>query len=233
MAENKLNVVRRWVGDSECWLKAFLENVRATPGIVCIVVMGSAVRDRGHRRSDFDLLILFRGKRLSLKPPLEVDIRMYPMGTAEENLAAGHEVLGWAMKFGTALYDPEGAWKLLRTKFGDRVPLPSASDAAKRATQSLLRAREMLGIGDESAADDLILAGVTQLVRARLIKSRIFPASRPELPHQLGTISPHDPLAQILEDAMFSEVAPADLLHRLAQISLAQALRPGLGKTSA
>ena len=213
MAVDMLDVVRRWVGDSESWLKAFLENI--PPSIVSIVVMGSAVRDRGHRRSDLDLLVLFRGKRPSLRPPLEVDIRMYAIGNAEEQLAAGHEILGWAMKFGTALYDPENAWASLRTKIGDRVPIPSAIDAAERAEQSLLRAREMLSIGDDSAADDLILAGATQLVRERLINSQIFPASRPELPAQLRTISPQDPLAQILEDAMYAEVAPSDLLRRL------------------
>jgi hypothetical protein len=103
---------------------------------------------------------------------------MYPLETAEEHLAAGHEVLGWAMKFGEALNDPDKAWETLENKFRDRIRLPSARDATKRGRESLMRAREMLKIGDDSAADDLILAGLTQLVRARLIESRIFPASR-------------------------------------------------------
>jgi len=222
MAENTINVVRRWVGNSESWLRDFLANVPAMSSVVSVVVMGSAVRGRMHRRSDFDLVILFRGKHPSIKSPIEVDIRMYPFETAEEQLAAGHEIIGWAMKFGTALYDPEGAWELLRTKFGDRVPLPSASEAAERARQSLVRAREMLGIGDDSAADDLILAAATQLVRERLIRSRIFPASRPELPGQLRAISPHDPLAQILEDAMYGDVAPSDLLDRIGTLPRAE-----------
>ena len=215
MTESRIDVVRRWVGNSESWLKSFLEDVLKMSSVVSVVVMGSAVRDRSHRRSDFDLVILFRGKRPLLKPPIEVDIRMYPIETAEEQLAAGHEIIGWAMKFGTALYDPDGAWELLRTKFGDRVPLPSAIEAAERAERSLTRAREMLGIGDDSAADDLILAGATQMVRERLIKNRIFPASRPELPAQLRAISPHDPLAQILEDAMYGDTVPSDLLSRI------------------
>jgi hypothetical protein len=81
----------------------------------------------------------------------------------------------------------------------------------------------MLGIGDDSAADDLILAGATQLVRERLIKSEVFPASRPELPGQLRTISPHNPLAQILEDAMYRDIAPSDLLDRIDALSRADA----------
>jgi predicted nucleotidyltransferase len=215
MIESKLSVVRRWVGDSELWLNALLENASAISSIAAVVVMGSAVRDRGHRRSDFDLVILFKGKRPSLKPPLEVDIRMYRIEAVEEQVKAGHEVLGWAMKFGAALYDPQNAWELLRAKLADRIPLPSAIDASERARKSLESAREMLRIGDDSAADDLILAGVTQLVRERLIESRIFPASRPELPGQLRNISPDDPLAQILEDAIYAEVPPSELLSRL------------------
>jgi len=168
-----------------------------------------------------DLLILFRGKRPSLHPPLEVDIRLHPIETADIQLASGQEVLGWAMKFGISVYDPEDAWEVLRGKFGDVIPLPSASDAALRAKQSLLRAREMLSIGDESAAEDLILAGATQLARERLIKSSSFPASRPELPNQLRAISPHDPLAEILDDAMYGEFTPSELLHRLDRHSQA------------
>src|SRR5947209_9810615 len=59
MSHEGLGVVRRWVGDSHCWLTAFLESVPRS--IVAAVVMGSAVRERGHRRSDFDLLMLVRG----------------------------------------------------------------------------------------------------------------------------------------------------------------------------
>src|SRR5438067_1387596 len=113
MAGNRLNVVRRWVGDSQRWLRAFLEDVQTSSSIVAVIAMGSAVRERGHRRSDLDLLVLFRGKRPQLKPPIEVDIRMYPLERAEEHLAAGHDVLGWAMKLGETLYDPDEAWETL------------------------------------------------------------------------------------------------------------------------
>ena len=218
MSEKMIEAVRRWVGNSESWLKGFLADAPNMSSVVSVVAMGSAVRDRMHRRSDFDLVVLYRCRRPSLKAPMEVDIRMYPLAAAEEQLAGGHEVLCCAMKFGIALYDPDGAWKSLCAKFGDRVPLPSAADAAKRAEQSLMRAREMLSVGDDAAADDLILAGATQLVRERLIKSQVFPASRPELPGQLRAISPHDPLAQVLEDAMYGEFAPSDLLDRIDAI---------------
>jgi hypothetical protein len=214
-----LRVVRRWVGNSEHWLKQLLERAPSIPSIVSIVVMGSAVRDRSHRRSDFDLLILYRDKRPSLRPPLEVDIRMYPMANAAERLREGHEIIGWAMQFGIDLYDPENVWKSLRTQFANRVPLPSAAEAIERGQKSRLRAHEMLSIGDESAADDLVLAAATQFVRADLINHGVFPASRPELPDQLRQVSPGTQLANILDDAMYGDAGPQNLLNRLDAIN--------------
>ncbi len=223
MTNNELTVIRKWIGASEDWLRALLADIKPISSIVCVVAMGSTVRERVHRRSDLDLLILFRGRRPTLKPPLEVDVRMYPVESVADRLASGHEVLGWAMRFGVALYDPERVWDSLRRRFADRVPLPSADDARSRAKQSLTRAREMLSIGDDSAADDLVLAGATQLVRARLIENRVFPASRPELPAQLAEICPDDPFAQVLEDAMYGDDGPAELLHRIDAMSGADA----------
>lgn len=199
-------------------MKTFLKNVRPARSIVCLVAMGSAVRDRGHRRSDLDLLIIYGGKRPVMTLPVEVDLRMYAVDKAETQIAQGHEVLGWAMKFGIALYDPQKFWKSLRAKWRRRVPLPSASEAAGRARKSLARAREMVQVGDESATDDLVLGAATQLVRERLIQNGIFPASRPELPGQLEAIFPRDPLSQILDDAMHGDVSPSKLFRRLEKV---------------
>lgn len=212
-AGTRLTAIRRWVGDSRCWTRGFLE---ALPrAVVCVVAMGSAVRDRGHRRSDFDLLVLYRGRRPAISAPMEVDVRTHAVESAEEQLRTGHEVLGWAMRFGVVLYDPKGIWGSLSRKIGGKVPLPSAGDASRRAEASLAKAREMLAVGDESAADDLVLAGITQLARERLIRNQVYPASRPELPGQLRSIAPKDHLAQILNDAMYAEVSAATLLQRI------------------
>jgi hypothetical protein len=181
-------------------------------------VMGSAVRERGHRRSDFDLLILYRGKRPVIAAPIEVDIRWYPVEKAESLLAAGHEVVCWAMKFGVPLLDAEGQWECLKATWGDRIPLPSASEALDRGRRSLQKAKEMLDAGDDAAASDLLLAALTQFVRARLIDYKVFPASRPELPKQLLVACPFDPLAQLLEDAMYQDVDASELVKRLEAI---------------
>lgn len=78
----------------------------------------------------------------------------------------------------------------------------------------------MLEVEDESAADDLLLAALTQFVRERLIRSGIFPASRPELPDQLREIDKDDPLAGLLEKAMEEESSLRDLMNALKTMQL-------------
>ncbi len=218
MSDDRLAVVRHWIGGSRRWLETFLTNVESQPSIVSVVVMGSVVRHQGHRRSDFDLLVLYRGKRPRLDAPVEVDVRFSSVEQVDEHVSDGREILCWAVKFGTALYDPEGFWRRLQDSWRNRVPLPSAKEADDRGRQSLARAIEMLDSGDESAADDLILAAITQFIRKRLIDNSVFPASRPELPMQLRELDPSDSLADLLDEAMHGTSAPSDLVSRLREV---------------
>src|SRR3990172_2899069 len=118
---SELCVVRRWAGNSESWLTSFMKSLPSIPNVVSVIVMGSAVRERGHRRSDFDLLILYRGKRPSIEAPLEVDVRAYPIDGIENKLAQGHEIIGWAIKFGAAIYDKDCIWRNLQASWEERV----------------------------------------------------------------------------------------------------------------
>ncbi len=220
MQAGGIEMVRRWAGNSKRWLAAFLETAPSNSAIVSVIAMGSAVRERGHRRSDFDLLLIYRGMRPVIKAPLEVDIRFSAIERIDDQIANGHEIVGWALKFGTAIYDPRGDWDRLQQSWRHRIPLPSAMEARNRGQDALARATEMLEIGDESAADDLVLAALTQFARERLIKSGVFPASRPELPDQLRKIDEHDPLARVLEDAMYGEPAPNALISELEELQL-------------
>lgn len=234
MQNQRFSVIRRWAGDAERWLTAFLDSAPYDKSIVAIVVMGSAVRERGHRRSDFDLLLIYRGKRPSIRAPLEVDIRFLASERANELVEQGHEVLCWALKFGTALYDPELFWQRLVQSWSKRIPLPSPDDAQERGEECLTRAIEMLKIGDESAADDLVLSALTQFARERLIGRGVFPASRPELPDQLRKLNKDDSLADLLDAAMFDDVCPRDLVERLKGLNTrdGQVRRLRRGKSS-
>lgn len=206
------DAIKRWVHASENWLSGYLKDVPAS--IVAIVAMGSAVRNRGHRRSDLDLLMLYEGTRPTIDAPPEIDVRSYPIALVEREIALGHEVICWAAKFGRPVYDPFDQWACLLANI-QAIPLPSEMEAIERGKRSLDRAKQMLGMGDLFAADDLVLAAATQMARAQLIRRGIFPASRPELPDQLQAADGRDPLASILNDAMFAACPPSELVQRL------------------
>src|SRR6266571_1987853 len=100
----KFAMIRRWIGGSKQWLSEFLDSAPSDRSIVAVVVLGSVVRERGHRRSDFDLLVVYRGKRPAIKAPLEVDIRFVAADRIEDQISEGQEIVCWALRFGTALY---------------------------------------------------------------------------------------------------------------------------------
>lgn len=210
-----LQAVRRWAGNSERWLGRFFDAAITDANINSVVLMGSAIRERGHRRSDLDLLVLYSGKRPSFDKPLEVDLRAHSTTGLEEKIAAGHEVLCWAIKYGIAILDKQQFWQELCATWTSHLPLPSAQQASERALKSLTMAKEMLAAGDDSAADDLVLASLTQFVRAKLIDRGVFPASRPELPRQLLSLPVDPSLGYLLEDAMFGDVEARDLIASL------------------
>ena len=221
MTAADLSVVRRWIGDSEAWVRHLLVIAHEHPGIVAVVVMGSAVRPRGHRRSDVDLLVVYDEVKPKLQPPVEVDIRYHSTRNLADLVIKGHEIVCWALKYGVPIYDPNGYWASFRKTWISKVGLPSAEEARARATRSLKAGRDMLEAGDDDAASDLILAALTQLARAELIDASVFPASRPELPMQLREISAGSGLAELLEEAMFSDGSTQELIARLRSLNFA------------
>jgi len=212
MAANKLSKILRWVGKSREWVESLLDSVGNHPTIRCVVILGSAIRPHGHRRSDFDLLIVYDGnQRPKLAPPTEIDVRRYARNDLHKKIDQADEVLCWALKFGIPIHDPDGIWAELLQTYGNRIPLPSKPEAMERARKSLKKAYEMLDHDDEDGAADLILASLTQFVRAELITRGVFPASRPELPDQLRKVSPDNALAGLLEEAMYGDTSPFSL----------------------
>jgi predicted nucleotidyltransferase len=218
MATSKVSMVRRWIGTSEAWVRNLVDKAPEDRTIVAVVIMGSAIRDRGHRRSDVDLLVLYDQKRPKLRPPIEVDIRYQAAKGVEQLAKSGHEIVTWALKFGIAIYDPNDVWASLKNLTLAELKLPSATEARARADRSLTVCAEMLSLGDENAASDLILAALTQLVRAELIQGAVFPASRPELPGQLKQLEPNSALAKLLEDAMYSDRSAAELFATVSRL---------------
>jgi hypothetical protein len=181
--------IRRWPStEARHWIERFVADSAQDPRMLTIVAYGSTVREVAES-GDIDLLYVFsHDAPLPIDPPFDVDVRGFRVDTVDQEIASGDEVLGWSLRHGVPLLDTDGYWSRLRDDWAARLPTPSASAAEERARRALKVAEGLAAGGDEDAAADLRLTGLTQRARARLIRSGVFPLSRPELPRQLTGI---------------------------------------------
>jgi hypothetical protein len=194
--------IRCWPShEAELWVRQFLSQACNDPRVLAVVAFGSAARSSDYS-ADVDLLVVYEeAKPFLAGHPLEVDIRWYERADAERMIAAGHELLGWIVKFGQPICEQNGYWTRLHNTWSDRVPFPSASVASGRAERADHLYADLLRIGDVDAAQEQFLVALTERARATLIREHIFPASRPELPGQLRKIGDLT-LAASLEEAL-------------------------------
>ena len=194
-------VIRRWPSSaSQRWLESFGTDAVRDENVLAVVAVGSAVR-RNVPSDDLDLVVVCADrKQFHYKAPVEVDLHVFDVGTLDAHIASGHPLLGWAVKFGKAIFDRGGTWNEVLRVWLDKVPLPDPALARQGASQAAKQLRIVKEMGDEAAAAELNLSYVTLLARAVLAEHKIYPASRPELPEQLRKIR-ESSLADQLVDA--------------------------------
>ena len=185
--------IRRWpTSRSKTWTIQLLAEAMDNDNIVAVVAVGSAVRPAVHS-VDLDLLVICKEpSTLHAKSPLEIDLRTYRADQVHQDVAQGNDILGWAVSFGRVLFQREGYWNSIVDSWRDRLPLPSPTVAAHRANEALHRLTKVLELGDFDAAEEQALSYATHLARAQLLRRKVYPASRPELPAQLRQIGAHE-----------------------------------------
>ncbi|HEX6746698.1 MAG TPA: hypothetical protein VF092_05330 [Longimicrobium sp.] len=190
----------RWPNEeARVWVAQLLTDTR----VAVVVIYGSAVR-AVTESNDVDLLLV-ADTEPAYAPPLDVDLHWVDAAQVDSAVAAGDEVLGWGLRFGIPLVDREGIWARLIERWGDLLPFPSAAAADERARRATTAAEGLRADGDCEAADEVLLAALTQRARARLIRAGIYPLSRPELPDQLVELGDVD-LARQLTDLLNARI---------------------------
>ena len=197
-----LEAVRSWPSAAaRAWSLGALEHARSDETIEAVVASGSAVREV-EISEDLDLVLVHRGRRPDLpRPPIDVDLRQYERDDVPKKLADGHDYLSWTVRFGRVLFERDAWWTRLRTEWDDRLALPSASEARKRARKTKRHYEDMIAVGDRDAAAELLVSMLTHLARAALSGGGVFPQSRPELARQLRDIG-EEALADRLDEAL-------------------------------
>lgn len=187
----------RWPSDeARVWVSELAGRAVDDPAILAVVIYGSAVRNVDEP-GDLDLLVVHRGAKLESGAPMEVDLRMYHASELDGRIAAGDEVLGWALRFGVPVFERDDCWSTLAARWDGRLPLPSADIAEARAARALRAANGLRRGGDEDAADEVRNTALRQLARARLLRAGVFPLSGPELVEQLIQTGEHDLAAEL------------------------------------
>lgn len=178
--------VLRWPTErARKWTCEFLNSAPANDGLLAVIAIGSAVRPNVVS-TDLDLIVISaEATPLHISPPMEIDLRVYSAATLDAQIAGGHDLLGWAIKFGKALFQRDHCWDRIIDTWKDVLPLPSAALARKRAASAHERLGKVLDLGDTDAGHEQAISYLTQLARAELLERGVYPASRPELASQL------------------------------------------------
>lgn len=191
------------------WVENFVQKVPELKDIEVVLAIGSSVRAVKPRQSDVDFIVLHHGEKPEIiTPPIDVDIRFFNVHRVEKLISEGNDLLGWALRFGKPVYDPNGFWSVIIAKWRAKAPFPSFDIAYSRADKALKLGQDLLAMGDEDAAREQYLTMLTHLARARLLQAGVYPISRPELPGQLRSIGEHF-LADRLNDAL-KQIGPFD-----------------------
>lgn len=181
--------VLRWpTPKSRRWIKCFVEDAARDQNIAAVVVVGSATR-HGVSSEDLDVVVMCeRREMFRYKAPIEVDVRTFDLAEADAHIANGHDLLGWAIKFGRVVFDRDGGWRHLVLRWHRMLPLPDPSLARERAAVALGHLHNVERIGDQSAASELRVSYLTLIARATLVEASVYPISRPELAGQLRSV---------------------------------------------
>lgn len=148
-----------------------------------VVLVGSWARGVANERwSDIDVLVV--GKHDGPLPPPRIQVIGITPEELRNRVLAGDDFAQWALRFGVPL-SGRAVWDELRKKLLPNAPWPKQDSQIKHAKRKLETARDLLDMGDVSAAEEEIRFALSHLARAELLAKRVFPLTRQELPGQL------------------------------------------------
>jgi hypothetical protein len=169
-------------------VSSFAKRVCADGNTLALVAIGSLVRDVASVQ-DVDLVYIYKSKPPDVfEHPLDVDIRVYDGDKVPSLIAGGHDLLGWAMRYGVLICEHDEYWSRLGAKWPGGAPLPDPAIAETRASRAEAFHHELRRLGDRDAAQEQLVSLLTHRAWARLLRAGVFPASRPELAEQLRGI---------------------------------------------
>ena len=186
--------------------------------VATVVLVGSAARGTRTPHSDIDLLILDEdGARVTLPKPGEVHLQQDSRSGFLRRLTDRDDYPAWALRLGVPLRDADGWWAKQVAAERAKPHWPNWHLKVDYAKRRLQLAAELLETGDDDAAGEELLLAASHVARAVLLKTGVFPLSRPELPDQLEAVDAE--LAGLLRQLIFGDGSPVDLPAAMSMLS--------------
>jgi len=175
----------------------------ANPDVpLSVVLIGSAARNAATAESDLDLLVLSHDGMKMVQTPGPLHVQTMTGTKFRDRLRSGDDFAAWCVRFGIPI---------VRSALWDElVASPEAStwpdwrQKIEHAARRLLLASSLRESRDLDAAAEELTYAVSHVARAILLKSNVFPLSRPEMIAQLKELK-YPRLADALVELSFGE----------------------------
>lgn len=157
---------------------------RATAaGAESLVLSGSTARGCRTAISDLDYHLI-GGPIDKIGLSRELDLHVLTPDQLRSQVAAGDDFIHWSLRFGLVVFD-HGPVRDAVKQIAERWLWPDAERKRVAAAKSLDLARRFVASGDRDAAVVQVRTALSLAARAYLLRNRIFPLARAELPGQL------------------------------------------------
>jgi len=192
-------------------LPEYVTKIRKANENSSIILIGSVARNTNSERSDLDLLVLSEEDPHIPTAPTGFHVASNSATNFVENLKAGEDFEAWCIRLGTVLED-NGLWAQIKARPEAGV-WPSWEKKIHHGTRRLFLGVELMKRGDLDAASEEMLYAIGHAIRGILLKSSVFPLSRPELEDQVRSLN-YPQLAEIHRGLRLGENVSFRFLNR-------------------
>lgn len=169
---------------------------------ISVILIGSVARSTHTSQSDLDLLVVADKPPIVERHPDRLHVQALTTQQFAERLRAGDDFAAWCVRYGVPLLTSNGWLQIVSSSDADTWP--DWRKKIRHAARRLTLAAALLETEDIAAAAEELLYAVSHTARAILLKSRVFPLSRPEIISQLRDTG-QERLAKLLQDLSYED----------------------------
>lgn len=181
-----------------------LEARASSDGAAAFALTGSTARAKRTEISDLDYHVI--GHRPSHEDlPDDVDVYATDEVGMWRKLNEGDDFVQWTLRYGCVLFDT-GVFRAAMQRVATAKLWPTSTNKLARLPGHIKLARRLIAMEDRDAAQDQVRATLTSLGRALLLREKVFPRARAELPSQLASTGASE-LGSFLFESIHGELS--------------------------